>query len=403
MRDEPVVLLEGPRSVGTSTLLEASTRRTNGHILDLDDVATLEAVATDPAAMVEGPGPVCVDEYQRAPIVLDAIKAERNRTSRPGQFVLTSSARHQSLPTAAQALTGRLHHMSVPPVAQSEIEGVNASPLSHIFDGSAADTIGGRPLPTTRPDYIERVVRGGFPLALSRASATARHRWFDDYVPLTLERDVRDLSRSRHHALPSVLARLAGQTAQVLNISAVAQKTNLELNTARDYTRLLEAVFLIQLLPAWGKTLTSRSSSAPKVHVLDSGLAARLLRLTPDKFTRRDPTSLTELGHLVGTFVVGELLKEVSWMDGIACVGHWRTYDGDEVDLVVERDDSAVVAFEIKAAGRVPGDDLRGPRKLRDAVGEAFHAGVALYTGERGYTFEDRLHVLPIDRLWTMP
>ncbi len=345
MRDEPVVLLEGPRSVGKSTLLQAIAGRTNGHILDLDDVATMEAVATDPATMVEGQGPVCVDEYQRAPIVLDAIKAELNSSSRPGQFVLTGSARHQSLPTAAQALTGRLHRMAVLPFAQSEIEGVNTSLLSRIFDGGGADTIGGRPSPTTRVDYIERIVRGGFPLALNRTSTTARHRWFDDCVRLTLEHDVRDLSRVRQaHALPSVLARMAGQT-------AVAQKANLELNTARDYTRLLEAVFLIQLLPAWGKTLTSRSSSAPKVHVLDSGVGARLLRLTPDKLSHRDPTSLTELGHLMETFVVGELLKEASWMDGIVGVGHWRTYDGDEVDLVVERDDGAVVAFEIKAAG----------------------------------------------------
>ncbi len=242
MRDEPVVLLERPRSVGKSTLLQAIARRTNGHILDLDDVAT----------MVEGPGPVCLDEYQCAPIVLDAIKAELNSSSRPGQFVLTGPARHQSLPTAAQALTGRLHRMAVLPFAQNEIEGVNASLLSRIFDGSAADTIGERPSSTTRVDYIERIVRGGLPLALSRTSAAARHRWFDDYVRLTLERDVRDLSRVRQaHALPSVLARLAGQTAQVLNISAVAQKANLELNTARDYTRLLEVVFLIQLLPAW--------------------------------------------------------------------------------------------------------------------------------------------------------
>lgn len=402
MRDEPVVLLEGPRSVGKSTLLHAIARRTNGQVLDLDDVATQEAVATDPATMVDGSGPICIDEYQRAPIVLDAIKAELNRNSLPGRFVLTGSARHQSLPTAAQALTGRLHRMAVLPFAQSEVEGVNADLLSRLFDGGAADAIGGRPSTTTREDYTERIVRGGFPLALSRTSATARHRWFDDYVRLTLERDVRDLSRVRQaHSLPSVLERLAGQTAQVLNISAVAQKTNREINTARDYIRLLEAVFLTQLLPAWGKTLTSRSSSSPKVHVLDSGVAARLLRLTPDKLAHRDATSLTELGHLLETFVVGELLKEASWMDGIAGVGHWRTYDGVEVDLVVERDDGAVVAFEIKAAGRVPGDDFRGLRKLRDAVGEAFVAGVVLYTGERGYTYEDRLHVLPIDRLWT--
>ena len=281
MRDEPVVLLEGPRSVGKSTLLQAIVRRTNGRVIDLDDVATQEAVATDPATMVGGAGPICIDEYQRAPIVLDAIKAELNRSSGPGRYVLTGSARHQSLPTAAQALTGRLHRMAVLPFAQSEVDGVSTNLLSRLFDGSTTDVTGGRPSTTSREEYTERVVRGGFPLALARTSPAARHRWFDDYVRLTLERDVRDLSRVRQaHALPSVLQHLAGQTAQVLNISAIAQKTNLEINTARDYIRLLEAVFLLHLLPAWGKTLTSRTSSSPKVHVLDSGVAARLLRLT---------------------------------------------------------------------------------------------------------------------------
>lgn len=402
MRDEPVVLLEGPRSVGKSTLLRVIAGRTGGHVIDLDDVATMEAVATDPATMVEGPGTTCIDEYQRAPIVLDAIKAELNQSTRPGQFVLTGSARHQALPTAAQALTGRLHRMEVLPFAQSEIDGADAGLLSQIFDGGVVNAVGRLRSTTTRHDYTERIVRGGFPLVLARSSAAARHRWIDDYVRLTLERDVLDLSRLRQaHALPAVLERLAGQTAQVLNVSAVAQKVELDFNTVRDYVRLLEAVFLVRLLPAWGKTLTSRSASAPKVHVLDSGVAARLLRLTSDKLGRRDPTSLTELGHLMETFVVGELLKEASWMGGIAGVGHWRTYDDDEVDLVVERDDGAVVAFEVKAAGRVPGSDFRGLRKLREAVGDAFLAGVVLYTGERGYTFDDRLHVLPIDRLWT--
>ncbi len=101
------------------------------------------------------------------------------------------------------------------------------------------------------------------------------------------------------------------------------------------------------------------------------------------------------------TFVVAELLKEASWMDGIAGVGHWRTYDGVEVDLIVERDDGAVVAFEVKAAARVPGEDFRGLRKLREALGDAFLAGTVLYTGQRAYTFEDRLHAVPIDNLWT--
>ena len=401
MRDEPVVLLEGPRSVGKSTVLQAIARQLDGEVLDLDDIATREAVLTDPATMVAGSGLVCVDEYQRAPIVLDAIKAELNRSSRPGRFVLTGSARHESLPVAAQALTGRLHRMTLYPLSQSELEGVGVNLLALLF-GEPSTAMAGRPSTTTREEYTERIARGGFPLALARSSAAARHRWFDDYVRLTLERDVRELSRVRQaRDLPSLLERLAGQSAQVLNISSAAESTGLDVNTARDYIRLLQAVFLIHQLPAWGKTLTSRSSATPKVHVLDSGVATRLLRLTPEKLARRDSTSLTEFGHLLETFVVGELMKDASWMEGITGIGHWRTYDGDEVDLVVERDDGAVIGFEVKAAARVPGEDFRALRKLRDAVGESFIAGVVLYTGARSYTYEGRLHAMPIDRLWT--
>ena len=402
MLDDPVVLLEGPRSVGKSVLLRAIAEQTGAALLDLDDPATRDAVAADPGVFVSGDNSVCVDEYQKAPIVLDAIKSELNRDSRPGRFVLTGSTRHDALPHAAQALTGRLGRLRVYPLSQGEIAGVHEGLLEQLFT-EAGTAVAARPTSTTtRAEYVERAVAGGMPMALTRRSAAARARWFDEYVTLTLERDVRDLSRIRQGTLlPQLLLRLAGQTAQVLNIERAARDAGLDHSTAESYTRLLEAVFLLHRLPAWGKTLSSRSAASPKVHVLDCGVAARLLRLTPDKLLRRDPTALTELGHLLETFVVGEVLKQTSWMDGLAGVGHWRTHDNDEVDIVVERDDGAVLAFEIKASGRVLSRDLGPLRKLRTAVGDAFVAGIALYTGSRSYHVEDRLYAMPIERLWT--
>lgn len=201
--------------------------------------------------------------------------------------------------------------------------------------------------------------------------------------------------------LPRLLARLAGQTAQVLNIAKAAESIGMEPSTAENYTTLLEAVFLISRLPAWGTTLRSRATANPKIHVIDSGIAARLLRVTPARMAALEPAALTEFGHLLETFVVWELLKQTSWIDGIAGHGHWRTHDGDEVDLVIERDDGAILAFEVKAGSRVPGDALRPLRKLREATGTQFIAGIALCTGELTYTFDDRLHVMPIDRLWS--
>jgi hypothetical protein len=399
-REEPVLLLQGPRSVGKSTLLRELAQLLGARLLDLDDVATREAVASDPATLVGGPGPVCIDEYQHVPLVLDAIKAELNRDGRPGRFIMTGSARHQALPAAAQALTGRLHRLPVYPLSQGEIAGIEEQLLKRLFAGEEQRLLG-RSSSTEREEYIERILAGGFPMPLSRGTAAGRARWFDDYVRLTLERDVRELARVEQAAvLPRLLDRLAGQTGQVLNLSRAGRDLKVSERTADNYLRLLEAVFLVHRLPAWGTTLGSRTGSRSKVHVVDSGVAARLLRLTPEKLARRNPTALTELGHLLETFVVAELLKQASWLDGVAGVGHWRTRDGDEVNLVIERDDGAVVAFEVKAAQRVGARELTPLRKLRDAVGPAFLAGVALHLGKQVYTAEERLHVLPADQLW---
>lgn len=399
--ESPVVLLEGPRTVGKSTLLQELARRLGGRVLDLDDLATRAAVARDPALLLDGPGPLLVDEYQHVPELLDAIKARLNRSSAPGQFVLTGSARHESLPRAAQSLTGRLQRLPVLPLSQAELEGSTFNLLDTLLEAPQA-AVSAQESTTTRDDYIGRVVRGGFPLALAAASPAGRGRWMTNYVWLSLERDVRELSRIRQaRVLPTVLERIAAQTSQILNAAELAEGVGLDQKTARDYIRLLEAVFLVRILPAWDRTLTKRTTARPKVQLVDSGIAARLLRLTPEKLSRKDPASLTQFGHLIEGFVVSELLAQATWTEPIMEAGHWRTRDAVEVDLVLETDDGRVLAFEIKSAGRVSGSDLKGLAKLRDVLGDSFTAGVAFYTGDRSYTYDDRLHVLPIDRLWS--
>jgi len=402
LADDPVVLLEGPRAVGKSTLLRQVAEQTGAIVLDLDDPATRDAVAADPATFVHGEGLVRLDEYQKAPDVLDAIKAELNRDGRPGRSVLTGSTRHDALPTAAQSLTGRLTRLRVYPLAQVELEQTNHNLVAALFDDPARVVLARPTSGNEREEYVERAVAGGMPMALQRRTSAARARWFDDYVALTLERDIRELSRVRQSdLLPQLLYRLAGQSAQILNIDKAGRDAGLDHTTAENYTRLLEAVFLVQRLPAWGKTLRSRSARSPKLHVVDSGIAARLLRLTSEKLLRRDPSVLSELGHLLETFAVGELLRQTSWLEGMASAGHWRTHDADEVDFIVERDDGALIAFEVKGAGRVSHADFGPLRKLREATGDSFIAGVVLYTGARSYTSDDRLHVLPLDSLWT--
>ena len=402
MRIEPVIALHGPRSVGKSTVLRGFAEAVGGSVIDLDDVEVREAVEGNLAATVGVGAPVCIDEYQRVPDVLDALKARLNREgSLPGSAVVTGSTRQDALPVTSQALTGRLHSLVIWPLSQGELGGVREN-LLEVLSGDVGAVVQAVPASaTTRSEYVDRVCSGGMPLALRRSGA-ARSRWFDDFVRASVERDAVELSKIRERqALADLLGYVAGQTGQLLNVTAAAEKIGVSRPTAEAHVRLLEDLFLIVRLPAWGKTLRSRVNAKPKVHVVDSGLAARLLRLTPDRLTGIDPTSLTDFGHLLETFVVGELRKQASWLDEPVALGHWRTSDGAEVDLVVEYDDGRVVACEVKASERAPGKDFRGLAQLRDLLGARFIGGIVLTTGSRSYTYEDRLHVMPIDRLWT--
>jgi uncharacterized protein len=400
-RQEPVIALHGPRSVGKSTLLQAFAANREVPVLDLDDNATRDSVLANPGLIIGEHTPVCLDEYQRAPLVLDAIKARLNREgSPPGVAVLTGSTRHDALPRTAQALTGRLHVMTIWPLSQGEVDGTFEDLLTALRDDPAAAVAAHPTSATTRAEYVDRVCAGGFPLALRRDGA-ARNRWFDGYIDQSIERDAPELARIRQRqVLRDLLGRLAGQTGQVLNVSHLSAHLGAERKTTEEYLRLLEDLFLVQRLPPWGKTLRARAAATPKIHVVDSGLAARLMRVTAAKLATFDPTATTEFGNLLETFVVGELRKQISWLDEPVTTGHWRTHDGDEVDLVAEFDDGRVIAFEVKANERVAGRDFAGLRKLREALGGRLIAGVALSAGPRSYTFEDRLHVMPLDRLW---
>jgi predicted AAA+ superfamily ATPase len=387
--------------VGKSTLLARLADRAGHEVIDLDDPAVRDAVAAGPGFAVGGEGPVFIDEYQHVPAVLDAIKAELNRDSRPGRFVLTGSTSWTTLPRAAQSLTGRARVVNVPPLTQHELESGTTRPS--FVDRLLADpesVLDGPPGATDRPGYAGRALAGGFPIALRRPAET-RAAWFASYVDLVLERDVLDIRRVRQRdVLPRLLRRLTSQTAQLLNVAAAARAEGIDPSVAGDYVRLLEAVFLVARLPAWGTTLGSRVNLHPKVHVVDSGVAGRLLDLTEDTVARRLPSVLTDLGHLLETFAVTELLAQAGWSAEPVRCGHFRTHDGDEVDLVLQLPGGDVVAVEIKAGERVTTQDTKPLCRLRERLGERFRGGVLLHTGRTSAQLSDRVHAVPMERLW---
>lgn len=398
--ETPVLLVEGPRSVGKSTLLaQIAAAIPDPRLFDFDDPAVFALAQQSPSLITGEKLPVFVDEYQRLPSILQAIKARLNKGTHAGMFVLAGSASYDSLPAGTQALTGRIQRLPVLPLTQTEIDGTFNRFVERAFDGDIPHTA--HAATASRLEYVDRITRGGMPLALAQPDEAARGRWFAAHVRQSLRRDAGQLRQlGRAAALPKLLTRLVGQTAGLLNVTKAGEALEVSRGTATSYVELLELLFLITTLPAWGTTVSSRSVAAAKVHVVDSGIGAHLLRLSRPKLERGDPSALTEFGHLAESFVVQEVIRQATWLDDVINPGHWRTRDGDEVDLVLERHDGAVLGFEIKAGDHVDSKSLSGLRKLRDRLGPMFIAGIAFHLGSRGYPVEDRIHVLPVERLW---
>jgi predicted AAA+ superfamily ATPase len=386
----PVVVLTGARGAGKSVLLRQLAEADGVTVVDLDDPDTRALASADPATFVSGPAPVCIDEFQHVPAILDAIKAELNQRPAPGRFVLAGSTRYEALPRAAQSLTGRATVVPAWPLSQGEVDRHHEDLVTRLLAGDAPE-LGPSHARTSGAEYVDRVLAGGFPMALAIPEAL-RTQWFADYVALMCDRDVMALSRVRQRM----------QLPRLLNVAETARQAGLEASTAESYTQLLESVFLLYRLPAWGTALAAKSGASPKLHFTDSGVAGQLLRITRENLARREPQALTDLGHAVETFVVNEVLKQVSWQDKPATTGHWRERGGANVDLVLERGDGSVVGIAVKAARHVRLSDASGLVTLAERLPGRWLSGVVFYTGQHAAALDQqrRIFALPIDTLW---
>jgi len=394
LADSPVVLIHGPRQSGKTTLARVVGEPMGYSYLTFDDDVLRASVEADPSGFVsELPRRVILDEVQRVPSLFTAIKSAVDRDRVPGRFILTGSANVLLVPKLADSLAGRMEILRLHPLAQAELARRKPRFLDRLFDGSfktQASKRLGRALAT-------RIAAGGYPAALARPTARRKAAWYRDYVEAIVERDVRDLARiSALDAMPRLLSLAASQTARLLNISEMAAPFEVSRPTIRDYVTLLERVFLIDVIPPWHSNRISRLVKTPKVHLGDTGLACALLGVDADALWDDRPL----VGQLLETFVFQELRREASARDEPLRFFHFRDKDGAEVDVVIERGARAVAGIEVKAAATVFAADFRGLRKLKDACGTRFAAGVLLYDGEVTASFGDRLFAVPVRTLW---
>ncbi|MBI3682985.1 MAG: ATP-binding protein [Acidobacteria bacterium] len=390
LADTPCVFLLGPRQCGKTTLSKSIARdHANASYVTLDDLSALAAAKNDPAGFLRGyPGPVVLDEVQRAPELFMALKAAVDRDRTPGRFLLTGSANAMLFSNAAQELAGHMETLILWPLSQGELEGVEEGFLAQAFSGRIKATP-----PFSPPPLLDRIRSGGYPEVLLRAAGTRQAAWFDSYLSTILEREVRDLAQIERLAqMPRLLSLLGAQACGLLNFSEIARDFAIPQTTLKRYVALFEATFLVQLLPAWWTSTRKRLIKSPKLLLTDTGLLAHVLGeyANPER----------NIGKLLENFVAMELLKQATWSKFRVSLFHFRTLTGIEVDLVLENQAGHVVGVEVKTSATVSNADFKGLRVLAETAQHRFRGGIVLHTGDQTVSFGEKLWAVPVQALW---
>jgi uncharacterized protein len=399
LSDTPITVLQGARQVGKSTLAREVLVGRDATLLSLDAGASYNAARADPDAFVrQAQGLLCIDEVQRVPELVRAIKDAVDEDRRPGRFLITGSANLLDLPGTQESLAGRAETVVLYGLSRGEIAGRREDFVDLLMAGES-ETLKRRRTPLTRSDYLDMICAGSYPEALARAGRR-RHAWFENYLERIVSRDARDVSRLLHLGrLPALVRLLAANTAGELVQSRLARDSRIPETSLHSYLDLLETLYLVQRVPAWGNNLNRRVTGRAKVSLLDTGLAARLNNVSAAAL--RPGVTSDAAGRLFETFVAGELRRQLVWSSTDARLGHFRERDGLEVDLVLEDSARRVSGVEVKASRTVTRRDFRGLEFLRDNLETRFSLGVLLYAGPEAQPFGDRLWALPLAALWS--
>jgi uncharacterized protein len=398
LADTPVVLVNGARQTGKSTLVQSQELvGKNRQYVTFDDPSLLAAARGDPNGFVAGlTTPVTLDEVQHAPGLFPAIKAAVDRNREPGRFLLTGSANVLLLPSLSESLAGRMEILTLWPFSQGEISGVREGCIDALFAKQPAWT-SRKHATVSRDEIFARVLAGGYPPLASRQPGARRKAWFQSYLMTILQRDVRELANLADlTAVPRLLTVVASRVGGLLNFADLSRSLALPQTTLKRYFALLETTFLVQLLRPWSGNLGQRIIQTPKVYLNDTGLLAHVLGLNLERLAV-DPSLA---GGLLENFALMELRKQTAWSATQPRIHYWRTASGQEVDLVLEDDAGRLVGVEVKASATLGGGDVRGLQALANTAGKRWIRGVVFYTGAAVIPFAQNLHGLPLPRLW---
>ncbi len=394
MADTPVTLVAGPRQSGKTTLVR-HLMELDAEYLTLDDETTFLSATNDPSGFIQNlKETAIIDEIQRAPQLLKAIKKCVDENRRPGSFLITGSANVMTLPKVTESLAGRMETLTLLPLSQGEIHGLKNNWIDKVFAGQIP--VPEKPVRGT--DLVEVVLCGGYPEVLSRSTQRRRSVWIKQYMDALLQRDVLDIaSVEKLKILPQFLKALSLASGQLCNYAQLGAKVELDHKTSAKYVTVFEHMFILSRVETWAANRLKRIVKTPKLQFMDSGLLASLQGLTPDSVQK----NRSAFGGVLETFVFSEILKHQAITEEDYYIYHYRDHDKNEVDIVIENAHGDIIGVEVKAGASLTPKDLRGLHRLGKVAGKHFKGGVVLHDGERVLPLGNKIISAPVSSLWS--
>ena len=374
-----IVMLNGARQSGKTTLVKLLAKEQNMDYITLDDPDKLNLAKTDPKNFLAfyAKGKLVIDEIQFAPELIPYIKTMVDETNEKGKFLLTGSADFMRMHEITESLAGRMVRYTLYPLSHAELREKEENVLDTLFTDAFSELKSYASL----SDVLESTLRGGYPEIIEYDRAL-RDDWFASYVESRIQKDILELksiSLSKLHLIKSLLQLLATYDAELLNYDKIAKKLQIDNKTVLSYVGLLEAMYIIKIVPSYHVNASLRVIKSPKIHFLDTGLLSYLLHIDSENlFLYKDE----KYGSVIENFVYSELLKESSYATQSVDIYHFRDLKKREVDLVLEHRNGKIIGVEVKAKATIKKSDLKGMIALAKASKERFYGGIIFYGGD---------------------
>lgn len=393
LKTRRVVLISGSRQCGKTTLSKTFVNE-EVRYLTLDDETLMNAAIIDPSSFIKHDKKMLIiDEIQRAPSLLKAIKQKVDEDNRVGQFLLTGSANIQSLPNVQESLAGRIRNVRLHTLSQGEIQGVSPNFLEAAFE----ENFSSKESAFDRRKIMELALRGGFPEAIQLDFKEGR-LWHKDYINALIERDLKDIANiNKLDSMRSLVKILAVWSGKFMDISKISSHLSISRQTVESYINALEGMFIVERVNPWLKTDYDRVGQHSKVYMTDCGLMSSILDWNAESIW----LDSDRIGKLFESFVFTEISSIIDSHPGLYKLYHYRDRRQREVDFLIERDDGNLLGVEVKASTSVSLKDFQPLKWFKENIArEKNFIGIVLYSGQQTLSFKDNMWAIPIGSLW---